>query len=237
MKIAESTALVTGASRGLGRALVDALVAAGASKVFATARNAEHLPRHERIVPLALDITNERQLLAAAEQAHDVTLLINNAGVLRSYDVLTATQADIEADFRTNALGMLSVVRALLPTLTRAPHGATVVNVLSLAALASLPSMGGYAASKAAAFSITQALRPGLRGRNIRLLAALCGPIDTQMVEHLPLPKAPPSDVATSILAGIERDEEEIFPDPMAAQMKAVWTSSPKSLERAFSTY
>jgi NAD(P)-dependent dehydrogenase (short-subunit alcohol dehydrogenase family) len=237
MKVEGSVALVTGASRGLGRALVQALVEAGASKVYATAREVAVVARHDRVVPLVLDITHEHQLREVAERAQDTTLLINNAGVLRSYDLLTAAQADIDADFRTNALGMLSVVRALLPALSRAPRGATVVNVLSLAALASLPSMGGYSASKAAAYSMTQALRPGLEVRNVRLLAALCGPIDTQMVEHLSLPKAPPAGVARSIVEGIVRDEEEIFPDAMAEQMKAVWASSPKNLERAFSTY
>ena len=120
-----------------------------------------------------------------------------------------------------------------MPALERAPDGATIVNVLSLSSLSSFPPLGGYAASKAAAYSVTQGMRPELERRGIDVLAVLPGPIDTDMVRGLDLPKTSPAEVAREILAGIERGDEEIFPDAMSRQLGGVWTSNPKNLERA----
>jgi len=143
----------------------------------------------------------------------------------------------MDADFRVNVHGTLAVIKAFLPVLERARDGATIVNILSLSSLASVPMFGGYSASKAAAYSITQALRPALRPRRIDVLAALPGPIDTDMVKDLELPKASPADVARAVLAGIEDGEEEIYPDPMAREMGALWNRSPKEYERAFASF
>lgn len=237
MNIAGSVALVTGANRGLGRALVAALLEAGAAKVYATARDGRTIVASARVVPLTLDITNAAHIAAAAQRANDVTLLVNNAGVLSAFNVLTSSIADFDADYRTNLYGMLAVIRAFVPVLERAPAGAAIVNVLSLAALASVPTMGGYSSSKAAAYSITQAMRPELKVKRIDILAALPGPIDTDMVKALPMPKTSPADVARGVLAGITRGDEDIFPDPMAQQMGALWNTNPKDLERALSGF
>lgn len=237
MDIQGSTALVTGANRGLGRALVDALLNAGASRVYAAARDMASVSPHPRVVPLTLDITRADHLSALSAAAPDTNLLFNNAGVLSAYGVLNASVVELEADLRTNALGTLGVTRALLPVLARAPGRAAVVNILSLAALASVPGMGGYSASKAASYSLTQAMRPELRRLGVRMLAALCGPVDTDMVAHLPLQKADPAEVARLILRGVSLEQEEIFPDPMAEQLGALWAHDPKALERALSTY
>jgi NAD(P)-dependent dehydrogenase (short-subunit alcohol dehydrogenase family) len=235
MKIEGSVALVTGANRGLGKALVSALVEAGAFKVYAGARDERKLgPESSRVVPLLLDTTKPEQIAAAVRNAGDVTLLINNAGALNSYNVLASSQADFDADLRTNVFGTLAVIKAFLPVLERAPGGATIVNVLSLTALGSFPPLGGYSATKAAAYSVTQALRPELRAKHIDLLAVLPGPIDTDMVRALPMPKTSSDDTARGILAGIARGDEEIFPDPMAQQMGALWNKSHKEFERAF---
>jgi NAD(P)-dependent dehydrogenase (short-subunit alcohol dehydrogenase family) len=235
MKITGCVALVTGANRGLGKALVSALVEAGAARVYAAARDERTLSAAgPRVVPLALDTTKPEQIAAAVKKAHDVTLLINNAGVLTSYSVLTTSREAIDADLRTNVHGTIAVIKAFLPVLERAPGGATVVNVLSMASLASFPALGGYSASKAAAYSVTQALRAELRAKHIDVLAALPGPIDTEMVKQLQMPKTSPADTAKGLIAGIERGEEEIFPDPMAQQMGALWNKSHKELERAF---
>lgn len=235
MKTQGSIALVTGSNRGLGRALVSALLEAGAAKVYAAARDVSRVASGDpRVVPLQLDTSRPAQIAAAAMAAGDVTLLINNAGVSSSMNVLTASQAEMETDFRTNVLGTLAVIKGFLPVLERARGGATILNVLSLVSLGSFPAMGGYSASKAAAYSITQALRPELRRKRIELLAALPGPIDTDMVRDLPIPKTSPVDVARAVLEGVERGEEEIFPDPMALQMRALWIKSPKEYERAF---
>jgi NAD(P)-dependent dehydrogenase (short-subunit alcohol dehydrogenase family) len=227
-------ALVTGANRGLGKALVETLLAAGVTKVYAGARDEKQVARVDpRIEPLRLDVTNAEQVTAAARRAADVTLLINNAGRLSSFNVLSASTADLESDFGVQVHGTLSVIRAFVPILARSDGGATIVNVLSLASLASVPTMGGYSASKAAAYSITQALRSELAKKSIRVLAALPGPIDTDMVKDLQLPKASAGDVAERIVAGIVRGDEEIFPDPMSQQMGALWLHDPKAYERA----
>jgi short-subunit dehydrogenase len=209
--------------------------------VYAAARDVSKVTSSDpRVVPLALDTSKPEQIAAAARVAGDVTLLINNAGVSASANVLTASQAAMETDFRTNVFGTLAVVKGFLPVLERARSGvgvgarATIVNVLSLASLGSFPALGGYSASKAASYSITQALRPELGRKGIEILAAFPGPIDTDMVKDLPIPKTSPADVASAVLAGIARGEEDIFPDPMARQMGALWSKSPKEYERAF---
>jgi NAD(P)-dependent dehydrogenase (short-subunit alcohol dehydrogenase family) len=238
MKLEGCIALVTGANRGLGKALVAALLQAGATKIYAAARDERQIEGADsRVVPLRLDVTRPEQIAAAANTAADVTLLINNAGTLSSFNVLTATRANIEADFRVQVHGTLDLIKAFLPVLERAPGGATIVNVLSLSALASVPTMGGYSASKAAAYSITQALRPELKKKAIEVLAALPGPIDTDMVKDLALPKTSAADTAHELILGIARGDEEIFPDPMARQMGALWRQDPKAYERAFASF
>jgi len=238
MKIEGCVALVTGANRGLGRAIVSALVEAGAAKVYAAARDERKVPAGgARVVPLALDVTRPEQIAAAATSARDVTLLVNNAGVLNSFNVLTSSQADIDADVRVQVHGTLAVIKVFLPVLERARGGATIVNVLSLASLASFPALGGYSLSKAAAYSMTQSLRPELKKKGIDVLAALPGPIDTEMVKDLAMPKTSPADTAQGLLAGIARGDEEIFPDPMAREMSALWNRSHKEYERAFARF
>jgi NAD(P)-dependent dehydrogenase (short-subunit alcohol dehydrogenase family) len=240
MKLEGTIALVTGANRGLGAELVAALVEAGAAKVYAAARDTTKLSanaNNPRVVPLELDTTKPEQIAAAAQKASDVTLLINNAGALTSYNLLSTSRDDLDADFRTNVHGTLAVIKAFLPVLARARAGATVVNVLSLTSLASFPALGGYSASKAAAWSVTLALRPELKAKRIELLAVLPGPIDTEMVKALSMPKTSPADTARGVLAGIARGDEEIFPDPMAQQMGALWNKSHKELEHAFANF
>jgi NAD(P)-dependent dehydrogenase (short-subunit alcohol dehydrogenase family) len=236
MKIEGSVALVTGANRGLGKEIVAALVEAGAAKVYAAARDERKVVASSRVVPLTLDTTKPEDLAAAAKKANDVTLLVNNAGLMSSFDVLTSGSAEIDADFRTNVHGTLAVIKAFLPVLERA-GGATVVNVLSLVALASIPSMGGYSASKAAAYSMTLALRPRLKAKQIDLLAALPGPIDTDMVKAFQMPKSAAAATAKALVEGIARGDEEIYPDPAAQQMSALWNQNHKALERAFAGF
>lgn len=238
MQIQGVVALVTGANRGLGQALVRALVDAGARRVYAAARSPDAITATDpRVVPLALDIDDAAQVAAAARQAGDVTLLVNNAGVLHSLDILGTTRAQLEADLRTNVFGTLEMIRAFVPVLERARDGASIVNVLSLAALASVPTMAGYAVSKAAAYSMTQALRPGLRPKRIAVQAVLAGPIDTDMVRGLALPKASPIAVALAVLDGIARGDEEIYPDPMAQELSALWSGNPKAFEQALAMF
>jgi NAD(P)-dependent dehydrogenase (short-subunit alcohol dehydrogenase family) len=237
MKIDGAVVLVTGANRGLGRALVRASLDRGARRVYAAARDPKQLERQDldaqtrdRIVPLALDITSAASLEAAAAQAKDVTLLVNNAGVLAAYGVLASTPEDLAADFATNFFGTLASSRAFLPALERS--GGAIVNVLSVSSLANLPALGGYSAAKAASFSATQALRADLVKRGVSVHAVLPGPIDTDMVKAMEMPKTSPEDVARAILDGVEEGLEEILPDPASRQMFDVWKSDPKALAR-----
>lgn len=223
------TVLVTGASRGLGQALADQALARGAARVYAAARRPGKHP-DPRVAPLRLDITDAEQIRAAVEQIQSLDVLINNAGVSIVDDLREVSV--IEAHLAVNLYGTYRVTQALLPRLTAS--GGAIVNVLSLAALATVPVTPAYAISKAAAFSMTQSLRTLLADQGVRVHAALPGPIDTDMIRDWDIPKTSPAEVAAAILDGVARGQEEIFPDPMSAALAPEWDAGPvKTLERA----
>lgn len=237
MKVQNSTALVTGASRGIGRALVGALLQAGAKRVYAAARDpgalANLVQSHpERVVALELDITNTAQVEAAARAAADANLLINNAGLLSAYGLLSSPPEVLQREFATNFYGTLAVTRALLPALEA--RGGAVVNLLTVVSLASMAGLGGYSASKAAAFSMTQALRAELKKRGVAVHAVFPGPVDTDMARDITLPKTSPEQVAAAIVEGVDRGEEDILPDPMSRQVFEQWRRDPKAVEQMF---
>jgi len=235
MNLADSVALVTGANRGLGACLVAELLQAGAARVYATSRSATAAGRDPRVLPLALDITDPASIAAAAAAAPDVTVLVNNAGVLAFGSALTGDLAGFERDMRTNYLGTLQVTRAFAATLERnAP--AAVVNVLTLIALAPMGPMAGYSASKAAAHSMTQALRAELRPRGISVLGAYPGGIDTDMLAEVAAPKAAPQLVASRIVAALNAGETLVFPDDASAAAARVYLSDPVKLEQTLTT-
>jgi NAD(P)-dependent dehydrogenase (short-subunit alcohol dehydrogenase family) len=232
MNLTGSVALVTGANRGLGARLVAELLSAGAAKVYATARTPRAVAAADpRVQTLTLDITDPASVTAAAAAAPDVTVLINNAGVLAFGSALDGDLDSFERDLRTNYLGSLRVTRAFVPALERnAP--ATVVNVLTLIALAPVGPMAGYSASKAAAHSVTQALRAELRDRGITVLGAYPGGIDTDMLAGVEIDKASPEVVAQRIVAGLAAGETVVFPDDMSAGAGSVYLSDPLKLEQ-----
>lgn len=237
MKVENSTALVTGASRGIGRALVEALLEAGASRVYAAARTPATLAKLAqsypgRVVPLELDVTNTQQVEAAARTAADTNLLINNAGLLSAYGLLSSPPEVLQREFATNFYGTLAVTRALLPALEA--RGGAVVNLLTVVSLASMAGLGGYSASKAAAFSMTQALRAELKPRGVAVHAVFPGPVDTDMARDLTLPKTKPAEVAAAIVEGVDRGDEDILPDPMSRQVYEQWRRDPKAIEQMF---
>ncbi|MEW6583631.1 MAG: SDR family oxidoreductase [Actinomycetota bacterium] len=227
----DTVAFVTGASRGLGRHLVDALLARGARRAYATARDVSAITAHERVVPVRLDLTDSRSIADAAARAGDVTLLINNAGTAAFAMPLEADPQGVAREMSVNYAGTYAVIRAFVPVLER-NGGGTIVNVLSLLSLASLPMMAGYSASKAAAHSLTQALRPVLAPRGIAVHGAYPAGIDTDMLAGLDLPKTAPRHVAEAILDGVAAGHEDVFPDPNSQQAAEVWLSDPKGLER-----
>jgi NAD(P)-dependent dehydrogenase (short-subunit alcohol dehydrogenase family) len=238
MKVSKSVALVTGANRGIGRSLVGALLEAGASRVYATARDPGTLDAVSaldtaRVIPLKLDVTSAEDVALAAARATDVTLLVNNAGVLASYNLLASTTQQIDQDFAVNFYGGLSVIRAFVPILERA-RGSAIANLLTVVSLASRPVIGGYSASKAAAFSMTQALRPELKAKGIDVHAVFPGAVDTDMIRAFPIAKASADMVARAIVEGIERGEEDILTDPMAREAFGQWSKNPKDFERYF---
>jgi short-subunit dehydrogenase len=192
----------------------------------------------ERVIPLAIDITSPASLAAAAEQARDVSLLINNAGVLASYDVLASSPASIAQDFAVNFYGTLAASKAFLPALERAGKqgSAALVNVLSIVSLSNLPGLGGYSASKAAAHSLTQALRPALSKLNIGVHAVFAGAIDTDMVRDMKMVKTSPADVARAIVDAVAQGIDDVFPDPMSQALFATFRSDPKALETQFAS-
>ena len=245
MQIRDSVALVTGANRGIGRALVDALLAADARRVYAAARDVRTLAslaaaNPTRVVPLAVDVTDARQVEAAAECAPDVTLLVNNAGALAMGGVLDAPLELVARDVDTNYYGVLRMARAFAPALvanaagTPDGRGAAVVNLLTVVALASMPGLSAYNASKAAAWSITQSLRAALGPRGVEVFGVFPGAVDTDMIRDFDMPKTGAAEVARAVLAGVEAGTEDIFPDPMSRQLYAAWAQDHKAVERQF---
>jgi NAD(P)-dependent dehydrogenase (short-subunit alcohol dehydrogenase family) len=230
MTIADRAVLVTGANRGIGQALVEEALRRGAKRVYAGTRQAlVHLDR--RVTPLTLDVTNAAQIQESVERVESLDILINNAG-LALYDDLS-DRAALERHITVNLFGTYGVTQAFLPLLTRSRG--VIVNVLSVTALAAMPLIPAYSISKAAAFSITQSLRALLAGRGVRVHAALLGPVDTDMSRGYDVPKASPESVARAIFDGVEKGEEDIFPDPMSESMAENWRSgAAKALERQF---
>jgi NAD(P)-dependent dehydrogenase (short-subunit alcohol dehydrogenase family) len=226
--IADKTVLVTGANRGLGRALVDEALTRGAKRVYAASRQPMTVP-DERVTPLILDVTDRAQIHEAVARVESLDILINNAGVSLPDDL--SDRAAFEQHLAVNLYGTLDVTQAFLPLLTR--HDGAIVNVISLGAVAAVPVLPAYSVSKAAALSVTQSLRALLAGRGVSVYAVMPGPIDTDMVRNLDIPKTPPEDVARATLEGVERGEQEIFPDPMSQSLADGWRAGvSKELER-----
>jgi NAD(P)-dependent dehydrogenase (short-subunit alcohol dehydrogenase family) len=228
MTIADRTVLVTGANRGIGQALVEEVLRRGAKRVYAgTRRPLAH--SDGRVTPLTLDVTDAVQTQAALERVDSLDILINNAGVALFDDL--SDRAALEEHLAVNLFGTYGVTQAFLPLLARS-QGA-IVNVLSLSAFASVPVLPAYSISKAAAFSLSQSLRALLAAQGVSVHAVMAGPVDTDMTRGLEIPKSSPESVARGILDGMEKGEEEIFPDPMSQSMAESWRSgAAKALER-----
>lgn len=233
MNVTNKTVLITGANRGIGRALVSEALRRGAKRVYAGMRGALQ-NGDPRVTPLALDVTNASQIQQAVNQVDTLDLLINNAGVAASDDLSDADA--IDQHLAVNLLGPFNVTRAFLPLLTRS-KGA-ILNNLSVVALAPLPIIPAYSISKAAALSMTQSLRAILAGQGVQVHAVILGPIDTDMSRGFNAPKASPEVAAQGIFDGLEKGEEDIFPDPMSQSLAQGWRDgAAKALERQFAAF
>ncbi|MFI7641249.1 SDR family oxidoreductase [Nonomuraea sp. NPDC049400] len=216
MKISGSVALVTGANRGLGAAFAQALLDRGARTVYAAARNPATISG-AGLVAIELDITDPDAVAAAAARCADVDLLINNAGIAR----MGAGDLDsARAEMETNYFGTLSMSRAFAPVLARNGGGA-LVNVLSVLSLITFPEVSTYAASKAAAWSLTNALRVELKKQGTHVLGVHAGYIDTDMAAHATGPKISPAEVVAQTLDALESEAYEVLADTISKQARA----------------
>lgn len=223
------TILITGANRGLGRALLEEALRRGAATVYAASRTPFQHP-DERVVPLTVDLRDPDSLAAAAQAVPTLDLLVNNAGIGILGDDLTDVPL-LQDHLQVNLLGPMALTNLLVPALGKTRG--RIVNVGSIAGLANLPVMPSYSISKAAATSLTQAQRSLLARHGIRVHLVLAGPIDTDMVLELTIPKTAPQTVAAAILDGVMSGQEEIFPDPLSVPLADVWDAGiTKTLER-----
>ena len=233
MNIENKTVLITGANRGIGKALVDEALRRGAARVYAGTRSAPQIS-DERVMPLTLDVTNPAHIQRAVEKVVSLDILINNAGVFLQDDL--SDRAGLDRNLAVNLFGTHSVSMAFLPLVARS-QGA-IVNVLSLSGLASVPFSPAHSISKAATFSLTQSLRALWAGRGVKVHAVLAGPVDTDMTRDLDIPKTSPELVARGIFDGLEKGEEEIFPDPMSQSIAEGWRNGiAKALEQQFAAF
>jgi NAD(P)-dependent dehydrogenase (short-subunit alcohol dehydrogenase family) len=220
MEIKGSVGLVTGANRGIGRAFVRALVDHGAAKVYAGARDPATVADRD-VTPLQLDVISPADIAAAAAVAHDVTIVINNAGVFGSNTkLLEGSFDDAQREMEVNYFGTWAVSRAFAPILARNGGGA-LVNMLSVASWAGRPVFPGYAASKAAQWSLTQSLREGLHGQGTLVVGVHAGFVETDLASWTDAPKISAASVAEQTMQALASDSVEVLADERTRQVKA----------------
>ena len=243
MHVHGSTALVTGANRGIGKAFVESLLAAGAKKVYAGARNPADVTI-KGATPVKLDITNVDQVARAADQCDDVNVLINNAGIGAPTPFIASPDLrDFKAAMDTNYFGTLNMCRAFAPILKRNGGGA-LVNMLSVASWHTPGLIGGYSASKTAALALTRGVRIELRSQGTFVVGVYAGFVDTDMTKNLTVPKVKPEDIAAAVMSGLAERIEEILADERSREIatnlvresrireeinQTVWDESPYS--------
>ena len=228
MDINGSIALVTGANRGMGRLFVQQLLERGAAKVYATSRRpaADDIPRAHA---LTLDVTDPGSVAAAADQARDVTLVVNNAGIATGAGLVDGDLGDLRREMETNYWGALAVVRAFLPSLASAGGGA-VLNVCSNLSWRAYPGATGYAVSKAAAWMLTNGLRLDLAGQHTQVTGLYVAAVDTDMMAGWDGPKSDPAAVVRTALDGLEDGALEVVADEVTAASKAALAADPSVL-------
>jgi len=219
MNIQDTTVLVTGANRGIGKAFADALLDRGATKVYAAVRDVTTVT-DPRLVPVQLDVTDSDRVAAVARELDDVQVVVNNAGVLNIAVPLSASLDVARVELEANFLSLISMTQAFAPVLERNGGGAF-VNVLSAFSWVATPLLTTYSASKAAAWSFTNAARIELKRQGTHVVGVHPGPVDTDMTAAIELEKIPPATVATSALDALEADEPEAVVDDFSRAIKA----------------
>ena len=242
MEIRGSIALVTGANRGIGRAFVEALQMGDSTRIYAAARNVSSLADlaagdPQRIVPVPLDITDLDQVGDAAERCGDVNLLINNAGILVFTGVIAADNLDAaRTEMEVNYFGTLAMCRAFAPILA-SNGGGVVVNMLTIGSVVNFPMIASYCASKAAAHSMTHAVRAELSAQGTHVVGVYPGPVDTDMSAGVDMPKSTPLEIAEAALDAVTKGLEDVYPGDMAASVRDGMVSDPKKLEKEFAAF
>jgi len=228
MEIAGSVVLVTGANRGIGAEFVRQIRERGAARLYAGVRDLGSVTTTDVIEPLALDVTDQEQIAAAAARATDVQILINNAGIVRVQRLVGGDLSLIRGEFETNVFGMLRVSSAFAPVLA-ANGGGAILNVLSAVSWFSAPGTASYSATKAAAWSLTDALRIELAGQGTQVVGLHMGPVDTDMGAQVQsdLDKLSPAELVNAALDGIEAGAVEVLADDLTHELKANLTSDP----------
>jgi short-subunit dehydrogenase len=224
------TALVTGANRGIGKAIVESLLNNGATKVYAAVRNtdsASPLVKEygDKVVPIQFDLGEPNVITAAAEQTQDVQVVVNNAGVLQMSDLMSNDAIEaLEFEMKINTFGLMRIAQAFAPIL-KANDGGAFVQVNSIASMKCFSDFATYSASKAAAYSITQALREILSQQGTAVLSVHPGPILTDMTDATGLQDIaePPSVVAEGIISALKSGDFHLFPDSMAKQFESAY--------------
>ena len=219
MKVEGAAALVTGANRGLGAAIAQAFVDAGA-KVYGAARDNTTITNQD-VIPVLLDVNSADDIASAARTCGDVSIVVNNAGIGRGFTSLAPGAVDAaRAELETNFFGPMQMAQAFAPVL-RENGGGALVNMLSVLSFVSMPQAATYSASKAAAWSLTNALRMELRRQGTLVVAVHAGFIDTDMAAGVEAEKISPQIVAAQIVAALEADNEEVLADSTSELVKA----------------
>lgn len=235
----EKIALVSGANRGIGRAIVEELINKGASKVYAGARNIDSLIELKaaygnKVVPVELDVTKQETIDKVAAQVENLDLLVNNAGKLALGSIISPeAHSSLKENFDVNVWGIVNLTNAVSHHFVK-ENPAAIVNISSLAGLGNMPFGSTYSVSKAAVHSITQGMRAEMSSHNTLVVGIYPGPIDTDMTSEWNMEKDSPKNVAKSVVDGIENGIEDVFPDVMSSQVGQFYATNPKGVEQQF---
>ncbi len=239
MKISGAIALVTGANRGLGLYFVEALAEFGAARIYATARNIDTLAPlvekyQDRLEPLSLDVTEQAQVEAAAKTAADTTLLLNNAGALDQRGLMEAADlSGFQQEMAVNVFGLARMCRAFAPIIA-ANGGGAIANMLSVVSLTNFPPFGTYAATKAAAMSLTECLRFEMRDKGVEVFGVYAGLMDTDMTDNIVADKSSPGEVARNTMLGMEAGDVNIDADDRAKAVRPGLRNDPEGFTKEY---
>lgn len=236
------TALVSGANRGIGKAITIELLENGINKVYAGARNIDTLKDlkseyGDRLIPVQLDVTDSESINKAASQIEELDILVNNAGVFSIGKIFSdKAESSLKENLDVNVWGLIKLTRAVAHLLTKKEE-TSIINISSLAGLANMPMAATYSISKAAVHSATQGMRAELVEKNTLVMGVYPGPIDTDMAASLEMDKDSPENVAKTVVTGLLEGVEDIYPDVMSRQAGEFYATSPKGVEQQFATF